>query len=120
MIRKFAVTTSAVALAALTTMGAAINGKIKVVATTPDFAAVAREIGGEAVDVVALAKPTEDPHFVDAKPSHIVTLNKADVLIEGGAELEVGWLPPLLESARHDKIAPGAPGRIVASQGVRW
>ena len=54
---------------------------------------------------------------MDAKPSHIVTLNRADVLIEGGAELELGWLPPLLESARNDKIAAGAPGRIVASQG---
>jgi zinc/manganese transport system substrate-binding protein len=68
--------------------------------------------------VKALAKPTEDPHFVDAKPSHIVTLNRADVLIEGGAELELGWLPPLLESARNDRIAPGAPGRIVASTGI--
>jgi len=93
-------------------------GKVQVVATTPDLAALAREIGGDAVEVKALAKPTEDPHFVDAKPSHIVTLNRADVLIEGGAELELGWLPPLLESARNDKIASGAPGRIVASQGI--
>ena len=92
---------------------------MNVVATTPDLAALAREIGGDAVDVKALAKPTEDPHFVDAKPSHIVTLNRADVLIEGGAELELGWLPPLLESARNDRIAAGAPGRIVASQGIR-
>lgn len=95
------------------------GGKLNVVATTPDLAALAREIGGTAVNVKALAKPTEDPHFVDAKPSHIVTLNRADVLIEGGAELELGWLPPLLESSRNSKIAPGAPGRIVASQGVR-
>ena len=93
--------------------------KLMVVATTPDLAALAREIGGEAVEVKALAKPTEDPHFVDAKPSHIVTLNRADVLIEGGAELEIGWLPPLLESARNGKIAVGAPGRISASHGVR-
>jgi ABC-type Zn uptake system ZnuABC Zn-binding protein ZnuA len=93
--------------------------KLTVVATTPDLAAIAREIGGDAVDVKALAKPTEDPHFVDAKPSHVVTLNRADVLIEGGAELEMGWLPPLLESARNAKIAAGAPGRIVASQGIR-
>lgn len=93
--------------------------KLSVVATTPDLAALAREIGGDAVEVKALAKPTEDPHYVDAKPSHIVTLNRADVLIEGGAELEIGWLPPLLESSRNAKIAPGAPGRIVASQGVR-
>jgi ABC-type Zn uptake system ZnuABC Zn-binding protein ZnuA len=55
---------------------------------------------------------------VDAKPSHIVTLNRADALIEGGAELEIGWLPPLLESARNDKIASGAPGRVVANVGV--
>jgi zinc/manganese transport system substrate-binding protein len=93
--------------------------KLNVVTTTPELAALAREIGGDAVEVKALAKPTEDPHYVDAKPSHIVTLNRADVLIEGGAELEIGWLPPLLESARNDRIAPGAPGLIVASQGVR-
>lgn len=93
--------------------------RINVVATTPDLAALVREIGGDAVEVKALAKPTEDPHFVDAKPSHIVTLNRADVLIEGGAELEIGWLPPLLESARNDKIAVGAPGRISASTGIR-
>jgi len=119
MIRKFALTSSTLALAALTTMGAAVNGKIKVVATTPDLAAVAREIGGDLIDVKMLAKPTEDPHFVDAKPSHIVTLNRADVLIDGGAELELGWLPPLLESARNAKIAAGSPGRIVASQGIK-
>jgi ABC-type Zn uptake system ZnuABC Zn-binding protein ZnuA len=71
------------------------------------------------VNVVALAKPTEDPHYVDAKPSHIVTLNRADALIEGGAELELGWLPPLLENSRNSKISAGAPGRIVASEGVR-
>lgn len=94
------------------------RAKIQVVATTPDLAALAREIGGDAVEVKALAKPTEDPHFVDAKPSHIVTLNRADVLIDGGAELELGWLPPLLESARNSKLAAGAPGRIVASLGV--
>src|SRR4051812_849226 len=61
--------------------------QLRVVATTPDLASVAREIGGNKVSVVALAKPTEDPHYVDAKPSHVVTLNRADALIEGGAEL---------------------------------
>jgi zinc/manganese transport system substrate-binding protein len=93
--------------------------KLSVVATTPDLAAVAREIGGGEVDVKALAKPTEDPHFVDAKPSLIVTLNRADMLIDGGAELELGWLPSLLESARNDKIAAGAMGRVSASKGVK-
>ena len=91
---------------------------ITVVATTPDLASLVREIGGTEVDVKALAKPTEDPHFVDAKPSLIVTLNRADMLIDGGAELEIGWLPALLESARNGKIASGAVGRISASQGV--
>lgn len=106
----------------LTTAGAGTPRaakQVNVVATTPDLAALAKAIGGDAVDVKALAKPTEDPHFVDAKPSHIVTLNRADVLIDGGAELEMGWLPSLLESARNDKIAAGAPGRISASQGIR-
>jgi zinc/manganese transport system substrate-binding protein len=93
--------------------------KLNVVATTPDFAAIAREIGGDAVEVTALAKPTEDPHFVDPKPSLLVTLNRADVLIEGGAELEMGWLPPLLDNARNDRIGAGSPGRINASQGIR-
>jgi len=95
------------------------TAQLRVVATTPDLASVAREVGGDRVNVVALAKPTEDPHFVDAKPSFIVTLNRADALIEGGAELELGWLPPLMENARNTKIAAGAPGHIVASEGIR-
>lgn len=93
--------------------------KLTVVATTPDLAALAKEIGGDAITVSAMAKPTEDPHFVDAKPSFLVALNRADVLIEGGAELELGWLPPLLDNARNSRIAAGAPGRIVASQGIK-
>jgi zinc/manganese transport system substrate-binding protein len=107
------------ALIAIAATGAPAFGQIRVVATTPDLAALAREVGGDRVSVVALAKPTEDPHYVDAKPSHILTLNRADALIEGGAELELGWLPPLLENSRNRKIAAGAPGRIVASEGVR-
>ncbi len=103
----------------LSSLGTASAQKLNVVATTPDLAALAQAIGGTAVNIKVLAKPTEDPHFVDAKPSHIVTLNRAHVLIEGGAELELGWMPPLLESARNSKIAAGAPGRIVASQGIR-
>jgi len=109
---------AAIAALAVPHTGPVRAGKLNVVATTPDFAAIAREIGGAAVDVKALAKPTEDPHYVDAKPSHVVTLNRADVLIEGGAELEMGWLPSLLESARNPKVAAGAPGRVVGSQGI--
>jgi zinc/manganese transport system substrate-binding protein len=110
---------AALVLMGITTTGAPASAQIRVVATTPDLGSVAKEIGGDKVSVVALAKPTEDPHYVDAKPSHIVTLNRADALIEGGAELELGWLPPLLENSRNSKISAGAPGRIVASDGVK-
>lgn len=92
---------------------------VKVVATTSEYGSLAATIGGDRVSVTTIAKPTEDPHFVDARPSQIVAMNRADVLIEGGAELEVGWLPPLLEGARNAKILAGAPGRIVASQGIQ-
>ena len=93
--------------------------KVDVVTTTPDLGALAREIGGDRVEVKSLAKATEDPHFVDAKPSHPVTLNHAHVLVEGGAELEQGWMPPLLDNARNSKIAAGAAGRVTASNGIK-
>lgn len=92
--------------------------KLNVVATTPDFGSIAKEIGGNLIDLTTLAKPTEDPHFVDAKPSFIVKLNRADILIEGGAELEIGWLPALLDQSRNAKLAPGAPGHVSCAQGV--
>jgi zinc/manganese transport system substrate-binding protein len=95
------------------------QAKLNVVATTPELASIAHEIGGNLVEVATLAKPTEDPHFVDAKPSFIVKLNRADALVEGGAELELGWLPPLLDGARNPKLAPGAPGRIAIAPGVQ-
>jgi zinc/manganese transport system substrate-binding protein len=105
------------ALSAITATTA--DAKIKVVATLPDLASLAREVGGDKVEVSAMAKPTEDPHFVDARPSFVVQLRDADVLIDGGAELELGWLPPLLQNARNPKIEIGKPGRVQASQGVR-
>src|SRR6266498_1737573 len=95
------------------------SAKLNVVATLPDFGALAREIGGDKINLVVLAKPTEDPHFVDARPSFVVSLRNADVLIDGGAELELGWLPPLLQNARNPKIEIGKPGRVQASQGIR-
>jgi zinc/manganese transport system substrate-binding protein len=96
-----------------------VQAKLNIVVTTPDLASIAKEVGGDKVEITTLARPTEDPHFVDAKPSFIVKLNKADALIEGGAELEVGWLPALLAGARNDKLASGQPGRILCNEGVR-
>ena len=92
--------------------------KLNVVATTPDLASIANAVGGDHIDLTVLAKPTEDPHFVDAKPSLILKLNRADVVIEGGAELEIGWLPRLLDESRNVKLAADAPGHIACAQGV--
>lgn len=96
----------------------AAQAKLNVVASLPDLAAMARDIGGDQVQVTCIGKPGEDPHFVQAKPSFIVVLNRADVLIENGLELEIGWLPGLVEQTRNAKIRVGSPGRIVAAEGV--
>ncbi len=107
-------------LASLVCLGLTFKSeaKLETVATTPDLAAIAQEIGGNQLSLTILAKATEDPHFVDAKPSFIVKLNRADALIEGGAQLEIGWMPSLLDGARNPKLAPGAPGRIACAEGV--
>ena len=97
----------------------AAHARLNVVATTPDIGAIAKEIGGDKIELTTLARPTEDPHFVDPKPSFIVKLNKADVLIHGGAELEVGWLPKLLEQARNAKIVGAAKGEVRCCEGVQ-
>ena len=96
-----------------------VQAKLAVVVTTPDLASLAEAVGGKQIDLTTLARPTEDPHFVDARPSFIVKLNRADALIEGGAELEIGWLPPLLTGARNARLASGAPGRILGNQGIQ-
>jgi zinc/manganese transport system substrate-binding protein len=99
-------------------MPSAACAKLIVVTTTPDFAAIASAVGGDRVDVTSLAKPTEDSHFVDAKPSLVLKLNRADVLIEGGAELEIGWLPALMDNARNARIQRGGPGNVIVSEGI--
>ena len=94
------------------------HAKLNIVASTPDMGAIAKEIGKDKIEVMSIAKATEDPHFVDAKPSFIVKLNKADMLIEGGLQLEIGWLPNLVVGARNKKILAGENGYLVASAGV--
>src|SRR5712692_4648123 len=106
----------AVLLALLPVMAQA---KLNVVATITDFGAIAEEVGGDKVKVTTIARGTEDAHFVDARPSFIRVLNQADVLIEDGAELEIGWLPPLVNSARNGKILSGAPGHVILSRFIR-
>jgi zinc/manganese transport system substrate-binding protein len=108
-----------IGLATLLAAASPAQAKLNVVATLTDYGAIAVEIGGDKAKVTTLAKGTEDPHFVDARPSFIRVLNQADVLLEGGAELEAGWLPTLVNGARNPKILPGAPGRLTLSEGVR-
>jgi zinc/manganese transport system substrate-binding protein len=96
----------------------AASAKLNVVATIPVFAALAREVGGDRVEVTSLARGNQDPHFLDAKPQFVVALNHADVLIHGGLDLEIGWLPPILVQARNPKINFNSPGNVDASLGV--
>jgi zinc/manganese transport system substrate-binding protein len=108
-----------VALAVLAPGVASAQAKLNVVATTEDLGALAREIGGDKVTVTSLARGYQDPHFVDPKPSFILAVSKADLLIVVGRELELGWLPPLLTSSRNAKIQPGSAGYLDASLTVR-
>lgn len=95
------------------------EAKVRVVGTLPDFAAIATELGGDRVEAESLIQGTEDPHFVDPKPSHILRVNRADLLISIGLGLESGWLPVLLTQARNGNVQVGASGYLDASQFVQ-
>ena len=97
----------------LTTQAAS---KINVIGATEDLAAIAREIGGDNVTVDSIAKGYQDPHFVEPKPSFILKLQKADVLLTVGLQLEIGWLPPLITQSRNPKIQVAGPGYIDMSR----
>lgn len=92
--------------------------KLNVVTTTADLASLTREVGGDRVDVTSIARGYQDPHFVEPKPSFLLLLRKADLLEVVGLELEVGWLPPLLDQSRNTKIRPGSAGYLDVSTGV--
>ena len=92
---------------------------IRVITTTEDLAALVTEIGGNKVTVESLAKGYQDPHFVEAKPSFIIKLHSADLLVVVGRELEIAWLPPLITQSRNAAIQPGSGGYLDASQTVR-
>jgi zinc/manganese transport system substrate-binding protein len=92
---------------------------INVITSTQDLASIVKEVGGDKVTVESLAKGYQDPHFVEAKPSFILKLNRADLLVAVGRELEIGWLPPLITQSRNSKIQPGSPGYLDASQNAR-
>lgn len=80
------------------------EARVEVVTTLPDFASIVKDIGGDRVEVKSIVKSYQDPHFVDAKPNYILWLNKADLLVYNGLDLEAGWLPVLLTGSRNSKI----------------
>ena len=95
------------------------GAQLKVVATTEDLGSLASEIGGDKVSVTSLAKGYQDPHFVDPKPSFILAVSRADLLVVVGRDLEIGWLSPLLTSSRNSKVQPGGKGYLDASLTVK-
>ena len=99
-------------------VGAAGAGELRVVTTTPDLAAITRAVGGEAVEVTAIARGYQDPHYVEAKPSYMRRLSRADLLIYNGLELEIGWLPLLVQGSRNRRVLPGSDGILDASRGL--
>jgi zinc/manganese transport system substrate-binding protein len=94
------------------------QSKLNVVTTTEDLASIGREVGGDRITIESIARGYQDPHFVEAKPSFILKLQRADLLVAVGRELEIGWLPPLMQQSRNGKIQPGAPGYLDASLGA--
>lgn len=110
--------TSAVLLATATLLAAPADARrLKVVTSLADLASLAETIGGDRVEATSLAKGYQDPHFVEPKPSFILKLHEADVLVVAGLELEIGYLPPLLDQARNAAIRPGGAGWVDASSG---
>ncbi len=90
--------------------------KLNIVTSTTDLASLAQEVGGDRISVESIAKGYQDPHFVEAKPSFLLKLRHADLLIAVGLELEIGWLPPLITQSGNPRIQPSAAGYLDASQ----
>jgi zinc/manganese transport system substrate-binding protein len=96
-------------VSALFVQPSAARAALKVVTTTEDLASIAQEIGGDKVSVQSIARGYQDPHFVEAKPSYIILLHNADLLLVVGRDLEVAWLPKLIEQSRNARIHPAQP-----------
>jgi len=99
-------------------VGTVEAARLEVVTTTQDLAAIARAVGGDAVEVRSITRGYWDPHHVEAKPSYMRHLNRADLLIYNGLELEIGWLPLLIQGSRSRHVMPGSPGNLDASAGL--
>ena len=107
-------------LALVATVGIAPRAEaaLRVVTTTTDLADVTRKVGGDRVEVESICRGDQDPHFVEARPSYMVGLSRADLLVSVGLDLEIGWLPSVLQGARNPDINPGGPGFLDASTAI--
>jgi zinc/manganese transport system substrate-binding protein len=110
---------AAIVLALVLTIffGKSAFAKVRVVTTTTDLASIAKEVGGDKIDVESLGHGNQDPHFVDPKPSFMVKLQKANLLVVVGLDLEIGYIPPLIDGSRNPRIVKGAAGYVDASIG---
>ncbi len=115
---RFAILIAAAALvlAGISPAPAQAAAKLYVVTATTDLADLAKQVGGDRIEVESIAKGYQDPHFVEAKPSFLLKLKHADLLIVVGLQLEIGWLPPLITQSGNPRIQPAASGYLDASQ----
>jgi zinc/manganese transport system substrate-binding protein len=107
-----------VTCAAWMCLARAASAELRVVTTTTDLGYFAKTIGGDRVHVDTICQGAQDPHFVQARPSYMVTLSRADLVVSVGLELEVGWLPSLIQGARNPAINPGHPGYFEAATAI--
>ncbi len=106
---------AAVLLLAAAATPARAAGKLNIVGSTEDMADLTRQVGGDRVNVDAIARGYQDAHFVEPKPSFLLKLQKADLLVVVGKQLEIGWLPPLINQSRNPRVQIGAGGYLEAS-----
>jgi zinc/manganese transport system substrate-binding protein len=116
---RFTIKTTIIAAALVAGLGARAEAKLRVVASIEALADLSRQVGGDRIEVTSLSRGYQDPHFVEAKPSLVLALNRADALVYVGLDLEIGWLPPLVQQSRNGRIQRGQPGNIDASTAIK-
>ncbi|MBX3615460.1 MAG: zinc ABC transporter substrate-binding protein, partial [Burkholderiaceae bacterium] len=112
-------TLAALAAAALALFTLPAHAALRVLACEPEWAALAKELGGDLVDATSATSALQDPHRIQARPSLIARVRNADLVVCTGAELEIGWLPALLQQSGNDRVQPGQPGNFASADFVR-
>ena len=112
-------TLAALATAALALFALPAHAALRVLACEPEWAALAKELGGDLVDATSATSALQDPHRIQARPSLIARVRNADLVVCTGAELEIGWLPALLQQSGNDRVQPGQPGNFASADFVR-